>query len=131
MCSTRGASQGMYNTFVSTMWHIRQNPIWLGNPEETSPEIQNRGTSGPKIGHVNVSHFRKYNLKPTSGSTTSKPTSGSSTSNPLPEVQPQTHFRKEQPQTHFRKCNLKPHFRKYNLKPTSGSTTSRPTSAGY
>ena len=34
---------------------IRQNPLWLWNPEETSPEIQNRGTSGPKIGHVNVS----------------------------------------------------------------------------
>ena len=31
---------------------IRQNPLWLWNPEETSPEIQNRGTSGPKIGHV-------------------------------------------------------------------------------
>ena len=34
------------------MW-IRQNPLW--NPEETSSEIQNRGTSGPKIEHVNVS----------------------------------------------------------------------------
>ena len=25
---------------------IRQNPLWLSNPEEMSPEIQNRGTSG-------------------------------------------------------------------------------------
>ena len=31
---------------------IRQNPLWLWNPEETSPGIQNRGTNGPKIGHV-------------------------------------------------------------------------------
>ena len=30
---------------------IRQNPLWLWNPEETSPEIQNSGTSGPKRGH--------------------------------------------------------------------------------
>ena len=34
---------------------IRQNPLWLSNPEETSLEIQNWGTSGPKIGHVYVS----------------------------------------------------------------------------
>ena len=27
---------------------IRQNPLLLWNPEETSPEIQNRGTSGPQ-----------------------------------------------------------------------------------
>ena len=32
----------------------RQNPLWLGNPEKTSPEIQNRGIEGPKIGHVNT-----------------------------------------------------------------------------
>ena len=30
-------------------------PLWLWNPEEMSPEIQNRNTSGPKIGNVNVS----------------------------------------------------------------------------
>ena len=35
---------------------IRQNPFWPWNPEETSPEIQNRPTtSGPKIGHAYVS----------------------------------------------------------------------------
>ena len=34
---------------------IRQNPLWFWNAEETSTEIQNRGTSGPKIGHVDVS----------------------------------------------------------------------------
>ena len=38
---------------------IRQSPLWLWNPEETSPEIQNKGTSGPKIGHVNVSDKKK------------------------------------------------------------------------
>ena len=54
MCSTRGGSQGMYITFASAM-RTRQNPLWLWNPEETSPEIQNRGTSGLKIGHVNAS----------------------------------------------------------------------------
>ena len=31
---------------------IRQNPLWLWNPEETSPEVRNRGISGPKNGHV-------------------------------------------------------------------------------
>ena len=36
-CSTRGGSQEMYITFASAM-RIRQNPLWLWNPEETSPE---------------------------------------------------------------------------------------------
>ena len=40
---------------------IRQNPLWLWNPEKTSPEIQNRDTSAPKIGHVNV--FNKKTKK--------------------------------------------------------------------
>ena len=32
---------------------IRQNPVWLWNLEETSPEVQNRGISGPtKRTHV-------------------------------------------------------------------------------
>ena len=57
MCSTRGGSQEMYITFASAM-QIRQNP------EETSPEIQNRGTSGPKIGHVNVSDNKTLKKKP-------------------------------------------------------------------
>ena len=51
MCSTRGGSEGMYITFASAM-RIRQSPLWLWNPEETSPEIQNRGISGPPKGHV-------------------------------------------------------------------------------
>ena len=53
-CSTRSGSQRMYITSAYTMQR-RQNPLWLWNPEETSPEIQNRGVSGSKIGHVNVS----------------------------------------------------------------------------
>ena len=31
---------------------FRTNPSWLWNPEETSPDVQNRGTSGSKIGHM-------------------------------------------------------------------------------
>ena len=58
-CSTRGEFQGMYYiTFTWAMW-IRQNLFWLWNTEETSPEIQNRGSNGPKIGHVNVSDKKK------------------------------------------------------------------------
>ena len=57
-CRTRGGSQGMYMTFTSAMW-IRQNPLWLWNPEKTSYEIQNRGTSDPKIRRVNVSAPKK------------------------------------------------------------------------
>ena len=38
MCSIRGGSWGMYITFASAK----------SNPEETSPEIQNRVTNGPK-----------------------------------------------------------------------------------
>ena len=48
--------------FVSAM-RIRQNPLWLWNPEETSPEIQNRGTSGPKTGHVKVSDKKTWKKK--------------------------------------------------------------------
>ena len=36
---------------------IRQNPSWLWNPEETSPEVRNRGISGPKNGHVSNKNF--------------------------------------------------------------------------
>ena len=62
MCSTRGESLGTYITFASKMW-IRQNPLWLWKPEEISPEIQKRGTSGPKIRHVNVSGQKCLKLK--------------------------------------------------------------------
>ena len=37
------------------------NDLW--NTEETSPEIQKRGTSGPKIGHVNVSDKKTLKKK--------------------------------------------------------------------
>ena len=47
--STRGGSQEMYIKFAfSKTMQVRRNPLWIWNPEETSPEIQNRGTSGPK-----------------------------------------------------------------------------------
>ena len=53
---------------------IRQNPLWLWNPEETSPEIPNRdpkpggditrnSEQEPQIGHVNVSAKKLLNEK--------------------------------------------------------------------
>ena len=36
---------------------IRQLPLWLWNPEETSPEVPNRGISGPTNGHVSNKNF--------------------------------------------------------------------------
>ena len=33
------------------------------NPEEMAPEVQNRGTSGPKIGHFYVSDKKKKKKK--------------------------------------------------------------------
>ena len=43
---------------------IRQNPLWLWNPEETSPEVQNRGISGPtKRTHVLQKILKKKKKK--------------------------------------------------------------------
>ena len=42
---------------------IRQNPLWLWNPEDTSPEVWNRGISGPKNGHVSNKNFKKKGLQ--------------------------------------------------------------------
>ena len=48
MCNTSCGSKGMYITFTNKQ--IRQNPLWLWNPEETSPET---GVPvAPKKGHV-------------------------------------------------------------------------------
>ena len=44
---------------------IRQNPLWLWNPEETSPEVRNRGISGPTNGHVSNKIFFKKKQKKT------------------------------------------------------------------
>ena len=33
--------------------------LWLLNPEETSPEIQNRGTSGPTKGHLSAKNVKQ------------------------------------------------------------------------
>ena len=60
-CSTRGGSPGMHITFASAM-QIRLKPLWLWNPDETSLEIQNRGTSCPRIGHVNVTVKKTFFL---------------------------------------------------------------------
>ena len=42
-CCTIGESQGTYVMYTSAKCESRQNPLWLWNPEETSPEVQNRG----------------------------------------------------------------------------------------
>ena len=51
MCSTRALVHltgcTLHSPSQFTMW-IRQNPLWLWNPEEMSPEIQNKCTSGPQ-----------------------------------------------------------------------------------
>ena len=44
----------MYITFTSTKQMNKAKPTLALNPEETSPEIQDRGTSGPKIGHYKL-----------------------------------------------------------------------------
>ena len=58
------------NTFQRSAYYIRlrnankAEPTGLWNPEETSPQIQNMGTSGPKIGHMNVSIFISVDSNP-------------------------------------------------------------------
>ena len=42
----RWISGNVYHVRLRTV-QIRQNPLWLWNPEETSPEVQNRGINGP------------------------------------------------------------------------------------
>ena len=37
--------------------------LWLLNPEETSPEIQKRGTSGSQKGHTPAKNFKKREKK--------------------------------------------------------------------
>ena len=46
---------------------IRQNLLWLWNPEETSPEVQNRGISGPTNGHVSNKKFKQKKKTPSPG----------------------------------------------------------------
>ena len=38
---------------------IRQNPLWLWNPEETSSEVRNRGVNGPIKGLVSSKNQKK------------------------------------------------------------------------
>ena len=42
---------------------IRQNPLWLWNPEETSPEVQSRGISGPTKGLMSSKNLKKKKKK--------------------------------------------------------------------
>ena len=52
----------VYHVCLCKVW-IRQNPLWLWNPEETSPEVRNRGISGPKNGHVSNKNLKKNEKK--------------------------------------------------------------------
>ena len=53
----RWISGNVYHVHLSKVW-IRQNPLWLWNPEEISPEVQNRGISGPTNGRVSNNIFK-------------------------------------------------------------------------
>ena len=57
----RWISGNVYHVCLHKVW-IRQNPPWLWNPEETSPEVWNRGISGPENGHVSNKNFKKNKL---------------------------------------------------------------------
>ena len=50
--------------FLGIWQRISNNktPEYKKNPEETSPEIQNRGTSGPKKDHVSAKNFKKKQI---------------------------------------------------------------------
>ena len=49
-CSTKGGSWGMYITLISAKQVNKAEPTLAFDTQgETSPGIQNRGTSGPKI----------------------------------------------------------------------------------
>ena len=52
----RWISGNVYPVHLRKVW-IRQKPLFLWNPEETSPEVQTRGISGPKNGHVSNKNF--------------------------------------------------------------------------
>ena len=54
----RWISGNIYHVRLSTVQR-RQNPLWLWNPEETSPEVQNRSISGSTNGHVSYKLFFK------------------------------------------------------------------------
>ena len=58
----RWISGNVYHVRLRKVW-IRQNPLWLWNPEETSPEVWNRGISGPTNGHVSNKNLKKKKKK--------------------------------------------------------------------
>ena len=63
-CHTRGESQGMCNvTSTPPLSSNKAEPTLALNPEETSPEVQNRGISGPtKRTHVLQNFFKKKEI---------------------------------------------------------------------
>ena len=62
MCSNRSESRGMYNIRLRQV-RIRQDQLWLSNPEETSLEIQNRGASGPTKGQLSAKNIKNRSVK--------------------------------------------------------------------
>ena len=67
--SSAGAAPEMYlrecTSYLPQQTQIRQSPLCLWNPEETSPEIPNGVSSSPEIGRMNVSN-KKSQLTSTS-----------------------------------------------------------------
>ena len=63
MCSIRVGSWGMYITFASAKKVNKAEPTLALKPRGDSPEIQNRGISGPKNGHVSTKNFKRKTLK--------------------------------------------------------------------
>ena len=59
-CSTRGESWGMFITFTSAM-RIRQPTLAL-KPRGDVTRNPNRGTSGPKKGHVSAKNFKNKSV---------------------------------------------------------------------
>ena len=62
MSHQRWISENVYHLCLRKVW-IRQNQLWLWNPEEMSSEVQNRGISGSKNGHVSNKNLKKIKIK--------------------------------------------------------------------
>ena len=56
---TRGGSQLMYITFASAKKQIRQNQLWLWNPEEMSSKSKTGIPVAPQKGHVSAKNLKK------------------------------------------------------------------------
>ena len=62
MSHQRWISGNVYHVCLCKV-RIRQNPLWLWNPEEMPPEVQNRGISDPTNGHISNKKFLKKQKK--------------------------------------------------------------------